>query len=102
MAHPSNGTNRRPPSTTGHWEFRKIRKRPQGQQRGTPKASRWGRRSALPRREPLTIKVTYRGGPECWYEIHARGEIGRFPGYVCLHDAFQEIMLGAEYHIRRP
>jgi hypothetical protein len=42
-------------------------------------------------RDPLSITVKYRGGPEAWYEIHARGSMGRFPGYVSLHDALSEI-----------
>lgn len=62
-----------------------------GQQRGTPKASRWFHLPKRNSREPLTIKVKLRGGAECWYEIHARGSVGRFPGHVCLHDVMREI-----------
>lgn len=43
----------------------------------------WG----LPRRnarDPLTITVKLRGGPENWVEVHARGRVGRYPGYVRL------------------
>lgn len=42
-------------------------------------------------RENLTITVRYRGGPECWWEIKARGETVRLPGYVHLHDALMAI-----------
>lgn len=47
----------------------------------------------LPRnaRDPLTIKVSYRGGPECWWEIHARGVVVRRPGVVALHDLLMEL-----------
>jgi hypothetical protein len=40
---------------------------------------------------PITVSVSYRGGPEAWYEVHARGSVGRFPGYVALHDVMAEI-----------
>lgn len=62
-----------------------------GQQAPGAKRRRWY--GALPRnpREPLTIKISYRGGPEAWYEIHARGSIGRFPGVTCLHDVMRTI-----------
>lgn len=43
------------------------------------------------RRERLTITVSYRGGPECWYEVRARGSIGRFPGHVCIHDLMSDV-----------
>lgn len=75
-----------------------MRKRPKGQQGSTPKASRWGRRSALGRRETITLTVTFRGGEECWYEIKARGEMGRFVGVTCLHDVVQEISQGALWY----
>lgn len=101
MAQDGTATNTRSGSTPGGWEFRRVRRRPKGQQRSTPKASRWGRRSALNPRDRLTIVIHYRGGPECWYEVSARGETGRFPGHVSLHEATQEIMLGAEYYARR-
>lgn len=62
-----------------------------GQQHSAPKAPRWFGRAKRDPREPLTIKVKYRGGEECWYEVHARGSIGRFPGSVALHDVMREI-----------
>lgn len=79
------------PSTT--WEFKRVRVRrpPNGQKGSPPKAVRWFRLPHRNPREPLTIKVKYRGGEECWYEVHARGEVGRFPGYVALHDVMREI-----------
>jgi hypothetical protein len=43
------------------------------------------------RRKPLTLTISYRGGPEQWFEIHARGSIGRFPGYVALSDVMAAI-----------
>lgn len=69
----------------------KISRPAGGQQPSGAKRRRW--HGALPRnpREPLTIKISYRGGPECWYEIHARGGMGRFPGVTALHDVMRQI-----------
>ena len=61
------------------------------------KAARWFHLPLRDRRKPLTLTISYRGGPECWYEVHARGSIGRFPGYAALHDVMNEI-----YGVDRP
>lgn len=45
-------------------------------------------------REPLTIQVKYRGGPECWWEISARGATIRRPGSLALHDVLRELSGG--------
>lgn len=37
------------------------------------------------------MSVTYRGGPECWWEIKARGEVWRVPGVIALHDVMRHI-----------
>lgn len=79
------------PSTRWVPAPRKIQQRPKGQTTRQPKAARWWRFGPWNPREPLTIKVSYRGGAECWYEIHARGSIGRFPGHTALHDVMREI-----------
>lgn len=66
-------------------------------QSAKPAAKWW----ALPRwngRQPLTIKVTYRGGNEAWYEVHARGRSGRFPGYTALHDVMDQVYGGDRRH----
>lgn len=42
-------------------------------------------------RHPLTILIRYRGGPECWYEIKARGRTHRVTGSTCLHDVMTTI-----------
>lgn len=48
-----------------------------------------------PKRKPLTWRITYRGGPEMWVEIHARGDIGRYPGHTpiveILHDVCRSL-----------
>lgn len=93
-------TNTRLSSTTYDTELVKVPRRPKGQQGSTPKASRWGSRSALPPREKITIRVYYRGGAECWYEIEARGTKGRFVGLTALHDVVQEIAQGVNWYTK--
>lgn len=79
-------------STARAYDAGKIRPPRQGQIKTAPGGlRRWFRRGPWDRRKPLTIKVKYMGGGECWYEIHARGSAGRFPGYVALHDVMWEI-----------
>lgn len=79
------------PSTTWEWKRVKVR-RPAGGQ-NTASTERRGPFGLPPRnpRDPLTIKVKYRGGSEAYYEIHARGRVFRRPGTVALHDIMQEI-----------
>lgn len=43
------------------------------------------------RRDPVTLTIRYRGGPEAWFEITARGVTARRPGHVCLLDLMQEV-----------
>jgi hypothetical protein len=45
-------------------------------------------------RRPITLTVSYRGGPECWWEIDARGRTWRFPGSLALHDVLVVIYDG--------
>lgn len=62
-----------------------------GQKVSAAKPHRWFLRPPRNPREPLTLSIKYRGGPEAWYEVHARGSVGRFPGCVSLHDVMCEI-----------
>lgn len=82
-------------STTWAWRKVKISRPAGGQDHSAPQARRWRHLPKWDRRRRLTITVKYRGGPECWYEVSARGSMGRFPGHVALHDAVAEIMRGA-------
>lgn len=84
-------TNPSSPSTTWGWRRVKISQAPQANGTARRKAPRWHGLHPWPRREPLTIKVTYRGGPECWVEIHSRGRIGRYPGYYTIYDVLSDI-----------
>ena len=78
-------------STTWTWRKVKIARAPQASRPSAPKGRRWFRLPARDPRERLVLKVHYRGGPECWYQVEARGSMGRFPGHVALHDVMREI-----------
>lgn len=79
--------------TSTRWRDAKVRisTTAGGQKEREAKPRRWWGRSHRNPRDPLSLKISYRGGAECWYEIHARGSIGRFPGHVALHDVMTEI-----------
>lgn len=79
------------PSTT--WRSTRVKVSPAPQATGTARRSRstWKGRSPWRRRDKLTLKIHYRGGPECWFEIEARGLTGRFIGSDCLYDVMRVI-----------
>lgn len=83
--------NTRLPSTNWEWRRVKVRRPAGGQGDSAAKPLRWFHLPPWPTRRPLSITVLYRGGPEAWYEIRARGTAGRFPGHVALHDALAEV-----------
>lgn len=68
-----------------------MRRPPEAHSGSQPKAGYWRRFPRRNPREPLKITVSFRGGSECWYEIHARGSIGRYPGTVCIHEIMSDI-----------
>lgn len=72
-------------STTWEWKRVKIAQPPQAQQDAERSEST---RSLLswPRKRPQTLTLVYRGGPEAWWEIRARGRVWRRPGVTALHD----------------
>lgn len=79
------------PSTTWSWEVDKIsRPRREGQAREA-QPRRWRSLSRRNPKDKLTLTVTYRGGPEAWYLVEARGRSGVFPGVRALHDVMEEI-----------
>lgn len=83
--------NTRLESTTWEWRRVKIRRPAGGQTDQPPKASFWRRFPRRDAREPITISMKLRGGPECWIEVHARGSIGRYPGSTALWDVLADI-----------
>lgn len=40
-------------------------------------------------REPITVRMTYRGGPEAWVLVQYRGTQRVFPGWMQLCDLMQ-------------
>lgn len=50
------------------------------------------RKSRRDERRPHGVLVTYRGGPECWFEISYAGKTHRFPGWVQLCDAMATVL----------
>lgn len=79
------------PSTTAAWEWRKIKRRPQGTHTASPKGSRWHGLARWPRSQHLTIKISYRGGAESWWLVNARGQHGVFPGHCAVEDMMAQI-----------
>lgn len=79
------------PSTT--WEWRRVKISQPARAAGTARRRR-SPLAALPRRalnDTTTLTVRYRGGPECWWEIRARGVVVRRPGALALHDVLREL-----------
>lgn len=64
---------------------------PQASINSRPKGDYSHRLARRDPRDPLTVTITYRGGPECWWEIRARGTVIRRPGSVALHDVLSWI-----------
>lgn len=79
------------PSTTFAWRRVMVGRPAGGQQANGPKGRRWFGLSRADWRKPITIKVKYRGGAQAWFEIHARGSMGRFEGATSLVDVLAEI-----------
>lgn len=94
--HTKGESNGRSVSTDWEWRKVKIRRPPEATGTVSPKARRFRHLPWRDPRQPLTLTIKFRGGPECWYEVHARGSIGRWPGYMAIHDIMSEILGGAE------
>jgi hypothetical protein len=77
-------------STTWVSEQRKIRPAPQAKEHRASAASTLRGLLPWPRRKPLTLTLTFRGGSACWYEIRGRGRTIRRPGVIALHDLMRE------------
>jgi len=80
------------PSTTSDWEWRKIKRRPQGTNTARAKRGRWYGLATWPRQRRLTLTVEYRGGAEAWWWITARGRSGAFPGSLALEDVLAQVL----------
>lgn len=80
------------PSTTADWQWRKIKRRPQGTTTARAKRGRWRGLARWPRSQHLTLIVQYRGGAESWWLVTARGQHGVFPGHAALEDVMSQVM----------
>lgn len=87
-------SNTRAPSTTWTWKRVRITQPPQANGHASASALSIRQLSKRDRRKPLTIAVKYRGGPECWWEIRARGAVIRVPGHAALHDVLDALSEG--------
>lgn len=84
-------TNTRSTSTT--WEWRRVKMRRPPEAEGTasearptsPSLTQW------PRGKPVTVVLKYRGGPECWVEVRARGRVWRRPGATAIYDVLTAV-----------
>lgn len=83
--------NKCTPSTTWEWRKVKIQRRSQSPSSASPQGASHALRADWNPREPLTVTVRYRGGPEAWIELKARGETYRMPGHVALFDALSSV-----------
>jgi len=83
------------PSTLWAWKKVRMASPPEARQNRASKRRRWHFLPPRDPRKPLPITVKLRGGPECWWEVHARGSMARYPGHLSIHDVFSEINRGA-------
>lgn len=83
--------NDRTGSTTWGWRYVKIAPAPQAKSDAERSESSLGSLLPWPRRKPMHIDIRWRGGPECWYEIRARGRTIRRPGSIALHDLMEQL-----------
>lgn len=73
-------------SPTWAWRRVRVRRPPEAHSDSRPKGDHFRRLPRRDPREPLKITVSYRGGSEAWYELHARGGVLRRPGVISLHE----------------
>jgi hypothetical protein len=85
------------PSTTFAWRKVKMKPPPAGHDTARAKRGRWHHLPRWPRTRDLTIKVAYRGGPESWWLVTARGSTGVFPGHLALEDVMVDVLNEARY-----
>src|SRR5688572_16927230 len=79
-------------STPWAWRRVKIGPAPQANSDRERSEASQGSLTAWPRRRPVTLTLTYRGGPEAFWQIEARGRTWRRPGVIALHDLMVEVM----------
>ncbi len=80
------------PSTTWAWKQVKMKTPPAGQDRARAQRGRWHGFPVWPRRKVLTLTIVYRGGPQSWWLVSARGRHGVFPGVAALEDVMRQVL----------
>lgn len=78
-------------STTWEWRRVKMSRPPEADMTATTKSSRWRRFPKRNPRDPINVVLKLRGGPECWVEVRARGEVNRYPGVTSIYDVLRDI-----------
>lgn len=75
------------------WETRrvKIARPPEAMTAQRPTGLRWRRLPRIDWRKPQHLTISYRGGAEAWVEVHARGDLGRYPGHTAIIDILADI-----------
>jgi hypothetical protein len=77
------------PSPPTAWDWVKI-ERPPGPKGSVSEANSFRLKLAKrAMRRPLPATIRFRGGPQCWVEIQARGRVFRFTGDTALYDALR-------------
>lgn len=84
-------------SVSTRWErnLDKIALPPEAQEKRRRSRPSVAKLTVWPRRQRLSMTITYRGGSEAWYEIKTRGRTWRVPGHVAIEDVMAWIY--AEY-----
>jgi hypothetical protein len=78
-------------STTFGWKYVKLSRPPEANRQREAPSRGFRRLPRWPMRKPLALTMKFRGGAECWIEVHSRGQIARFPGNTALYDVFRRI-----------
>lgn len=78
-------------SSSTRWAWKRVRIPPSPEAPSSAVAKRPPPLGTWDPRTPLTVTITYRGGPEAWYELKARGRRWRRPGSLSLHDVMMEL-----------
>jgi hypothetical protein len=79
------------PSTTFVWKQVKMKPPPAGQDAARAKRGRWHGLATWPRRRSVTVTIYWRGGPESWWLVKARGRHGVFPGHCAIEDVMAQV-----------
>jgi hypothetical protein len=79
------------PSTTFEWRKVKMKPPPAGHDTARAKRGRWYGLATWPRRRTVKVEIVWRGGPESWWLVKARGRHGVFPGHAALEDVMTAV-----------